>query len=189
MHAFTLPLSRLHQAHLPACCTPPPSEWRLRLSGFGAAKHLSEQGYRVTLLEASANPGGLATGWRTASGKEVEAGMKGFWYVLVCVGGGKASPMDVCRWQEGNEGFPLASPCHIYQCKGTFMLLEMLQLFGHPLKAALLRVPQLPHRPARYWPTLREPFINMQLRSPFTTGTSTRTSSRCWRSCACPSGR
>ena len=24
--------------------------------------------------------GGLATGWRTASGKEVEAGMKGFWY-------------------------------------------------------------------------------------------------------------
>jgi hypothetical protein len=42
--------------------------------GFGTAKHLSEQGYNVTLLEASPNPGGLATGWRTAQGKEVEAG-------------------------------------------------------------------------------------------------------------------
>lgn len=49
-------------------------------SGFGAAKHLSEQGYGVTLLEASPNPGGLATGWRTATGREVEAGMKGMWY-------------------------------------------------------------------------------------------------------------
>ncbi|GAX73691.1 hypothetical protein CEUSTIGMA_g1142.t1 [Chlamydomonas eustigma] len=49
-------------------------------AGFGAAKHLSEQGYNVTLLEASPNPGGLASGWRTASGREVEAGMKGFWY-------------------------------------------------------------------------------------------------------------
>ncbi|KAG2443456.1 hypothetical protein HXX76_001813 [Chlamydomonas incerta] len=49
-------------------------------AGFGAAKHLSEQGYDVTLLEASPNPGGLSSGWRTASGKTVEAGMKGFWY-------------------------------------------------------------------------------------------------------------
>ncbi len=48
-------------------------------SGFGAAKHLSEQGFDVTLLDSSPNPGGLATGWRTAQGKEVEAGMKGFW--------------------------------------------------------------------------------------------------------------
>ncbi|KXZ45031.1 hypothetical protein GPECTOR_59g639 [Gonium pectorale] len=49
-------------------------------AGFGAAKHLSEQGYDVTLLEASPNPGGLSAGWRTASGRAVEAGMKGFWY-------------------------------------------------------------------------------------------------------------
>lgn len=49
-------------------------------AGFGAAKHLSEQGYDVTLLEASPNPGGLSTGWRTSSGRAVEAGMKGFWY-------------------------------------------------------------------------------------------------------------
>lgn len=31
-------------------------------AGFGAAKHLSEQGYAVTLLEASKNPGGLSGG-------------------------------------------------------------------------------------------------------------------------------
>eukprot|EP00877_Chromochloris_zofingiensis_P004128 jgi/Chrzof1/13716/Cz08g09100.t1 len=49
-------------------------------AGFGAAKHLSEQGYHVTLLEASTNPGGLSGGFRTKSGKVVEAGMKGFWY-------------------------------------------------------------------------------------------------------------
>lgn len=49
-------------------------------AGFGAAKHLAEQGYAVTLLEASKNPGGLSGGFRTSSGKVVEAGMKGFWY-------------------------------------------------------------------------------------------------------------
>lgn len=31
-------------------------------AGFGAAKHLSEQGYAVTLIEASKNPGGLSGG-------------------------------------------------------------------------------------------------------------------------------
>jgi len=31
-------------------------------AGFGAAKHLAEQGYAVTLLEASKNPGGLSGG-------------------------------------------------------------------------------------------------------------------------------
>jgi hypothetical protein len=49
-------------------------------AGFGAAKHLAEQGYAVTLIEASKNPGGLSGGFRTSSGKVVEAGMKGFWY-------------------------------------------------------------------------------------------------------------
>eukprot|EP00798_Chlamydomonas_sp_ICE-L_P018499 gene18499-24997_t len=52
-------------------------------AGFGAAKHLTEQGYDVTLLEASPNPGGLSTGWKTAEGRTVEAGMKGFWYQYV----------------------------------------------------------------------------------------------------------
>lgn len=33
---------------------------------------------RVTLLDASSNPGGLAAGWEER-GREVEAGMKGFW--------------------------------------------------------------------------------------------------------------
>ena len=50
-------------------------------AGFGAAKALSESGgVNVTLLEAANNPGGLAAGYRTKSGREVEAGMKGFWY-------------------------------------------------------------------------------------------------------------
>ncbi len=49
-------------------------------AGFGAAKHLSEQGYAVTLLDASPNPGGLSAGWRTPQGRAVEAGFKGFWY-------------------------------------------------------------------------------------------------------------
>jgi hypothetical protein len=42
-------------------------------AGFGAAKHLTEQGYAVTLLEAAKNPGGLSGGmwlqakwWRCA---------------------------------------------------------------------------------------------------------------------------
>ncbi|MEW5300652.1 MAG: hypothetical protein WDW36_003566 [Sanguina aurantia] len=49
-------------------------------AGFASARHLSSQGYAVTLLEASPNPGGLSTGWRTPGGRAVEAGMKGFWY-------------------------------------------------------------------------------------------------------------
>ncbi|CAL8469873.1 g9415 [Coccomyxa elongata] len=49
-------------------------------AGFGAAKHLSEQGYSVTIIDASPNPGGLSAGWRTPQGRAVEAGIKGFWY-------------------------------------------------------------------------------------------------------------
>lgn len=49
-------------------------------AGFGAAKHLSQQGYSVTLLDGSPNPGGLSAGWRTEQGRAVEAGVKGFWY-------------------------------------------------------------------------------------------------------------
>ena len=49
-------------------------------AGFGAAKHLSEQGFSVTLLDAAENAGGVSTGWRTPSGRPVEAGTKGFWF-------------------------------------------------------------------------------------------------------------
>ncbi len=48
-------------------------------AGFGAAKHLAEQGYSVILIEAAKNPGGLSGGFRNQQGKVVEAGMKGFW--------------------------------------------------------------------------------------------------------------
>ncbi len=59
---------------------------RAHASGFGAAKHLTEQGFDVTLLETSPNPGGLSTGWKTAAGRTVEAGMKGFWYQVSTCG-------------------------------------------------------------------------------------------------------
>ena len=49
-------------------------------TGFGAAKHLAEEGYAVTLLDAAPEPGGLATGFRTKDGRACEAGIKGFWY-------------------------------------------------------------------------------------------------------------
>lgn len=49
-------------------------------AGFGALKHLADQGYDVTLLDAAPNPGGLSAGWRTPQGRAVEAGVKGFWY-------------------------------------------------------------------------------------------------------------
>eukprot|EP00210_Caulerpa_lentillifera_P001559 g1497.t1 len=49
-------------------------------AGFGAAKHLCDQSYNVTLLDAASNPGGLSTGMRTPQGRSIEAGMKGFWY-------------------------------------------------------------------------------------------------------------
>ena len=48
-------------------------------AGFGAAWQLVKHGFDVTLLDASPNPGGLSQGWRTANGRAVEAGCKGFW--------------------------------------------------------------------------------------------------------------
>ncbi len=49
-------------------------------AGFGAAHALAKLGYSTTLLDASPNPGGLSTGFRTTLGRPVEAGIKGFWY-------------------------------------------------------------------------------------------------------------
>ena len=34
-------------------------------AGFGAAHHLTKQGWAVTLLDAAGDPGGSAAGWRT----------------------------------------------------------------------------------------------------------------------------
>jgi uncharacterized protein with NAD-binding domain and iron-sulfur cluster len=47
--------------------------------GFGAANALTKLGLSVTVLDASPAPGGLSTGFRTAQGRPVEAGLKGFW--------------------------------------------------------------------------------------------------------------
>ncbi|MBD2578059.1 FAD-dependent oxidoreductase [Oscillatoria sp. FACHB-1406] len=49
-------------------------------AGLGATHHLAQQGYNVTLLEAAPYPGGLVAGWKTPSGRSVEAGIHGFWY-------------------------------------------------------------------------------------------------------------
>ena len=49
-------------------------------AGLGATYHLAQQGYDVTLLEASPYPGGLVAGWKTPSGRAVEGGIHGFWY-------------------------------------------------------------------------------------------------------------
>jgi phytoene dehydrogenase-like protein len=49
-------------------------------AGFGAALALAKAGAHVTLLDASANPGGLSSAFQTAGGQLVEPGIKGFWY-------------------------------------------------------------------------------------------------------------
>ncbi|MEM9542121.1 MAG: FAD-dependent oxidoreductase [Cyanobacteria bacterium P01_E01_bin.42] len=49
-------------------------------AGLGAAYHLAQQNYDVTLLEASPYPGGLVAGWKTDTGRSVEGGIHGFWY-------------------------------------------------------------------------------------------------------------
>lgn len=49
-------------------------------AGLGATYHLATQGYDVTLLEAGSYPGGLVAGWKTSTGRSVEAGVHGFWY-------------------------------------------------------------------------------------------------------------
>lgn len=81
-------LCQLEFTHFRVCLVPSASTQSLdtgqcNTAGFGAAKHLSSQGYSVTLLDASPNPGGLSAGWRTEQGRAVEAGVKGFWYQVI----------------------------------------------------------------------------------------------------------
>lgn len=54
-------------------------------AGFGAAYALLKAGIKVTVLDASQTPGGLSAGWRTAGGRSVEAGIKGYSKLLSCV--------------------------------------------------------------------------------------------------------
>jgi uncharacterized protein with NAD-binding domain and iron-sulfur cluster len=49
-------------------------------AGLGATYQLAKQGYDVTLLEAGGQAGGLVSGWKTETGRSVEAGIHGFWY-------------------------------------------------------------------------------------------------------------
>uniref|UniRef100_A0A7S0DH89 Amine oxidase domain-containing protein n=1 Tax=Amorphochlora amoebiformis TaxID=1561963 RepID=A0A7S0DH89_9EUKA len=42
-------------------------------------KALSEAGWKVTLLDATPDPAALKGGWKTKTGRPVEAGFKGFW--------------------------------------------------------------------------------------------------------------
>lgn len=93
-----------------------------RLAGFGTAKHLSEQGYNVTLLDAQPNPGGLSTGFRTKEGKAVEAGgfpcdacgCVCFWWVGVSsvmrAGGSQHSWPLLCALLEQGSPRALAPP-------------------------------------------------------------------------------
>lgn len=93
VHSSLLPMQTLHSAShtqmyrmftvlssLPAIHAKPKQQLDALHAGFGAAKHLSSQGYSVTLVDAAPNPGGLSAGWRTDQGRAVEAGVKGFWY-------------------------------------------------------------------------------------------------------------
>jgi uncharacterized protein with NAD-binding domain and iron-sulfur cluster len=49
-------------------------------AGLSATYHLAKQGYEVILLEATAYPGGLVAGGKTAQGRSIEVGIHGFWY-------------------------------------------------------------------------------------------------------------
>ncbi|KAG2487929.1 hypothetical protein HYH03_013509 [Edaphochlamys debaryana] len=49
-------------------------------AGFGAASALQQAGCDVTILDAAPNPGGLSSAFKSANGRTVEPGIKGFWY-------------------------------------------------------------------------------------------------------------
>ena len=47
--------------------------------GLGAAYAMQEAGVDVVILDAAPSPGGLSSAWRSAAGRLVEPGIKGFW--------------------------------------------------------------------------------------------------------------
>lgn len=53
-------------------------------AGFGSAHALQQAGAEVVLLDAAATPGGLAASWKSAGGRTVEPGIKG-WGLLPCI--------------------------------------------------------------------------------------------------------
>lgn len=75
-------------------------------AGFGAAKHLADQDFEVTLLDASRNVGGLSQGYRSDDEYPMEAGMKGFWYqypnIFNLVEELEISPNPFTEWTESN---------------------------------------------------------------------------------------
>lgn len=87
-------------------------------AGFGAAKHLASQGYSVTLLDGSPNPGGLSAGWRTEQGRAVEAGVKGFWYQVTVT---KLKLSLLCALQSRSTSIQSAS---VMTCTFAVMCLE-----------------------------------------------------------------
>ena len=47
-------------------------------AGFGSAHALQQAGAEVRVLDASPNPGGLSASWKSAGGRTVEPGIKGW---------------------------------------------------------------------------------------------------------------
>ncbi|MEO0354449.1 MAG: FAD-dependent oxidoreductase [Cyanobacteria bacterium P01_A01_bin.3] len=120
-------------------------------AGLGATYHLAKQGYDVTLLEASSQPGGLAAGWRTPEGRAVEGGIHGFWYPygnifgLVDELGLKPFTPYTCSSQYSPAGLEVESPLfqempRLPSPLGTFVYTDFKRL---PLGDRLSALPLL----------------------------------------------
>ena len=120
-------------------------------AGLGAAYHLAQQGYNVTLLEAGSYPGGLVAGWQTEQGRSVEAGIHGFWYPyrnifgLTDALGLQPFTPYTCSNQYSPHGLEVESP--LFQMQpylpsplGTFLYTEFKRL---PLSDRLSALPLL----------------------------------------------
>lgn len=86
-------------------------------AGFGAAYALLRAGVKVTILDASQTPGGLSAGWRTAEGRSVEAGIKGYSMLLPSTRSLHPKRWSLCR---------TASPCQLMLFMPYCMVAELL---------------------------------------------------------------